>query len=212
MYARLDISCAWTGEMKKLLFIIGLLLLLAFGIGSYNYVNHITPRSILFTNPSPTPATWQPAQLLIPHLNIDAPVINVGKTASGAMDAPTSQAIHSPYWTSVFWYDLGAAPGQAGNAVIAGHVNRVGGDPAIFWSLSSLVPGDDVFVFTVEGNSLHFVVDRVVNYPANAPPQEAINAVFGPTTEHHLNLITCSGAWTSNGFDQRLVVFTTQVS
>ena len=198
--------------MKKLLLIICLLLLLVFGIGWYNYVNHITPRSIVLTNPTPTPPPWQPAHLRIPHMNINAPVINVGKTASGAMDAPTSQAIHSPYWTSVFWYDIGAAPGQVGNAVIAGHVDRVGGDPAIFWSLSSLGPGDDVFVITVEGKSLHFVVDRVVTYPANAPSEEAINAVFGPTTEHHLNLITCSGLWTSHGYDQRLVVFTTQVS
>src|SRR5205807_4791415 len=140
----------------------------------------------ILTNPTPTPAPWQPAQLRIPHMNINAPVINVGKTASGAMDAPTSQAINSPYWTSVFWYDLGAAPGQVGNAVIAGHVDRVGGDPAIFWSLGSLGSGDDIFVVTIDGKSLHFVVDRVVNYPANAIPQDAIKAVFGPTGEHHL--------------------------
>jgi hypothetical protein len=198
--------------MKKLLLIAGLLLLLVFGIGSYNYVNHISPPNIVLTNATPTPAAWQPAQLRIPLMNINAPVINVGKTATGAMDAPVSQAINSPYWTSVFWYDLGAAPGQPGNAVIAGHVDRVGGDPAIFWTLSSLGPGDDVYVITANGQSLHFVVDRVVEYPANAPSEEAIDAVFGPTTGHHLNLITCSGVWTGNGYDQRLVVFTTQVS
>lgn len=199
--------------MKKLLLITGLLALLAFGIGAYNYVNHITlPSGAVSAISSPTPAAWQPAQLRIPNLHIDAPIINVGNTASGAMDAPTSQALHSPYWTSVFWYAPGTAPGQVGNAVIAGHVDRVGGDPAIFWSLGSLAPGDDVFVTTVEGQSLHFVVDRVVNYPANASSQDAINTVFGPTTGHHLNLITCSGVWTGNGYDQRLVVFTTQVN
>ena len=198
--------------MKKLLLIAGLLLLVAFGIGSYNYVNHIKPNGTIATNSSPTQAPWQPVQLRIPHMNVNAPVINVGKTASGAMDAPVSQAINSPYWTSVFWYDLGAAPGQAGNAVIAGHVDRVGGDPAIFWTLSSLAPGDDVYVITAAGQLLHFVVDRVVTYSANTPSDEAINAVFGPTSEHHLNLITCSGVWTGNGYDQRLVVFTTQVS
>ena len=198
--------------MKKILLIVGLLLLVAFGIGSYNYVNHIKPDGTIATNASPTPAPWQPVRLRIPHMTVDAPIINVGKTASGAMDAPVSKAINSPYWTSVFWYDLGAAPGQAGNAVIAGHVDRVGGDPAIFWTLNSLGPGDDIYVITASGQSLHFVVDQVVNYPANAPSEVAINAVFGPTTAHHLNLITCSGVWTGNGYDQRLVVFTTQVS
>ncbi|GAC1636242.1 MAG: hypothetical protein NVS4B9_29440 [Ktedonobacteraceae bacterium] len=128
------------------------------------------------------------------------------------MDAPTSKAIHSPYWTSVFWYAPGAAPGQGGNAVIAGHVDRVGGDPAIFWSLRSLTPGDTLSVLTLEGKSLHFMVKRVVTYPATAPGQDVIKAVFGPTNEHHLNLITCSGVWTGSGYDARLVVFTTQVS
>jgi hypothetical protein len=199
-------------EMKKILLIAGLLMLVAFGIGSYNYVNHIKPDGAVAINSNSTPVPWQPVRLRIPHMNVDAPIINVGKTASGAMDAPVSKAINSPYWTSVFWYDLGAAPGQAGNAVIAGHVDRVGGDPAIFWTLDSLGPGDDVYVTTASGQSLHFVVDRAVAYPANSPSQDAINAVFGPTTEHHLNLITCSGVWTGNGYDQRLVVFTTQVS
>ncbi|HLI09858.1 MAG TPA: class F sortase [Ktedonobacteraceae bacterium] len=152
-----------------------------------------------------------PAQLRIPALQINAPVLPVGQTASGAMDAPTSKALHSPYWTSVFWYDQGPVPGQEGNAVIAGHVDRVGGDPAIFWSLSSLVAGDKVFVTMKSGQQLQFVVNRVVRYPASAPGQDVINAVFGPSSGHHLNLITCSGVWTGNGYDERLVVFTTLV-
>src|SRR5712692_10665206 len=193
--------------MKKFLLFLSLILLIVFGVMAYNYANHIP----LSSDPSSsTPQSWQPARLRIPYLHIDAPVIDVGATASGAMDAPVSKAIHSPYWTSVFWYDLGAAPWQAGNAVIAGHVNRVGGDPAIFWSLSSLAPGDKVSVFTIEGKQLQFVVNRVVTYAATAPGQDLFTAVFGPSKGHHLNLITCSGVWTGNGYDQRLVVFTTQ--
>lgn len=153
-----------------------------------------------------------PARLRIPALQVNAPVLPVGQTANGTMDAPVSKALHSPYWTSVFWYDQGAAPGQDGNAVIAGHVDRVGGDPAIFWSLSSLAAGDKILVTMANGQQLQFVVNRVVRYPASAPSQDVINAVFGPASGHHLNLITCSGVWTGNGYDERLVVFTTQVS
>jgi hypothetical protein len=195
--------------MRKLLLYVSLLILVIVGVAIYNYRTHVT-LPVTLTAPSTLP--WQPASLRIPRLSIDAPVMNVGATASGQMDAPVSKALHSPYWTSVFWYDLGAAPGQAGNAVIAGHVDRVGGDPAIFWSLSHLRAGDDVFVLTGDKSTLKFVVQRVVNYPANASSKEVIDAVFGPTTAHHLNLITCSGVWTGNGYDQRLVVFTTQVS
>jgi Sortase domain len=197
--------------MRKLTLYICLVMLIIFGVMAYNYANNVA-SSNGDASVTPTPAPWQPARLNIPAIHIDAPVMYVGATASGAMDSPTSKAIHSTYWTSVFWYDLGAAPGQAGNAVIAGHVDRVGGDPAIFWSLSSLAPGDKVSVFTIEGKQLQFVVNRVVTYAANAPGQDIITAVFGPSKGHHLNLITCSGVWTGNGYDQRLVVFTTQIS
>jgi hypothetical protein len=196
--------------MKKLVLYGGLILVAILGVMAYNYALNASVASS-GVSATLTPAPWQPASLHIPSLHIDASVINVGATSGGVMDAPTSKTIHSVYWTSVFWYDLGAAPGQAGNAVIAGHVDRVGGDPAIFWSLSSMVPGDQISVVTAQGRTLQFVVNRVVNYPATAPSQNVIDAVFGPTTEHHLNLITCSGVWTSNGYDQRLVVFSTQV-
>ena len=190
--------------MRNLLVYACLLILLVAGVLVYNYSNHITMNG--------SNASAAPMELRIPRMHVDAPVINVGATASGQMDAPVSNAVNSPYWTSVFWYDLGAAPGQAGNAVIAGHVDRVGGDPAVFWSLSSLQRGDSIFVTTGNKDELKFVVDRVVNYPAASPGKEVLQAVFGPTTAHHLNLITCSGAWTANGYDQRLVVFSTQAN
>jgi hypothetical protein len=194
--------------MKKFLLYLTLILLLIGGVLFYNFTHHITVGSITSAAPMP----WQPAQLSIPALKVDASVINVGQTAQGLMDAPVSQAINSPYWTHVFWYEPGAAPGQSGNAVIAGHVDRVGGDPAVFWYLKDLVDGNDVYVTTVQGQKLHFVVDRVVSYPATASSADVLNAIFGTTTAHHLNLITCNGIWTGSGYDQRLVVYTTQVS
>ena len=190
--------------MKKLSLLLLLALLLLASVAIYNYVHYVTGSS-------PNTSPEQPARLRVPHLGIDAPVMSVGQTASGEMDAPRSNAHNSPYWTSVFWYKLGAAPGQAGNVVIAGHIDRVGGDPAVFWELGSLRPGDTVSVTRNDGSVVNYAVDRVVIYPANYPGQDAFNAVFGPTTGHHLNLITCSGVWTANGYDQRLVVFTTQV-
>ena len=196
-------------NMKKALLYVVLLLTIIVGVMAYNIANHTPVQNAEAT---PTPEPWMPAQLHIPDLHIDAPVINVEASDTGVMEAPTSKALHSPYWTSVFWYAPGVAPGQTGNAVIAGHVDRVGGDPAIFWSLNSMKLGDIVSVETLEGKSLQFMVKRVVTYPATAPSQDVINAIFGPTSEHHLNLITCSGVWTAHGYDARLVVFTTQVN
>jgi hypothetical protein len=194
--------------MKKLLLYAILALLVVIGVVIYNFTQHVTMGTIS----SPVVEPWQPAQLSIPAIHVDASVMDVGRTAQGLMDAPVSQAIKSPYWTNVFWYAPGAAPGQVGNAVIAGHVNRVGGDPAVFWYLKDLVSGDDIYITTMQGQKLHFVVERAVSYPVTAASADVINAVFGPSTGHHLNLITCSGVWTGHGYDQRLVVFTTQVS
>lgn len=191
--------------MKKILLYLVLILLVVFGVAFYNYAHQTTANTL-------TSAVPQPAQLRIPAIHVDAPVLNVGQTAQGLMDAPVSKALNSPYWTHVFWYAPGAAPGQDGNAVIAGHVDRVGGDPAVFWFLKKLVVGDDIYVTTMQGQTLHFVVDRTVSYAIAAPSGPIINTVFGPITGHHLNLITCNGVWTGHGYDQRLVVFTTQVN
>lgn len=195
--------------MKKFLLYTGLFALILVVVMIYNYTGHATIPANLSATPIQAP--WQPVQLRIPALQIDTHIMSAGKTSAGVMDAPVSNALNSPYWTSVFWYELGPAPGQAGNAVIAGHVDRVGGDPAIFWSLGTLKPGDKIFVTPLQGKPLQFVVNRVVRYAANAPSTDVLNAVFGPSTGHHLNLITCSGVWTGHGYDERLVVFTTQI-
>ncbi|HEY6541604.1 MAG TPA: class F sortase [Ktedonobacteraceae bacterium] len=190
--------------MKKLIFVLIIILLGISAVFIYNFTHGVSGGT-------PVDAPWAPARLQIPAINIDAPVMGVGQTSTGAMDAPVSKAYNSPYWSNVFWYDVGAAPGQAGNAVIAGHVDRVGGDPAVFWSLGKLQPGDMIKVVTNQGTVITYMVNRVVRFPANYPGQQAIDAVFGPATGNHLNLITCSGVWTGSGYDERLVVFTTQV-
>jgi len=190
--------------MKKIIFVLVVILLGISAVLIYNFSHGVSGST-------PANAPWVPARLQIPAIHVDATVMGVGQTATGVMDAPVSKVYNSPYWSSVFWYDVGVAPGQSGNAVIAGHVDRVGGDPAVFWSLGKLQPGDMVTVLTNQGTIIHYMVNRVVKFPANYSGQEAINAVFGPTTGNHLNLITCSGVWTGSGYDERLVVFTTQI-
>lgn len=189
--------------MKQFFLYAVLLLGVIVAISAYNASNNVTlPTSS---------GAAQPVRLRIKKLHIDAAVMNVGQTADGKMAAPSSQAINSPYWSRVFWYEPGTAPGQRGNAVIAGHVDRVGGDPAIFWSLHLLKAGDSIEIITTTQQTLYFRVDRTVNYPASTSNSDVLRAIFGPSTGHHLNLITCSGTWTKTGYDQRLVVFTTQV-
>ena len=97
--------------------------------------------------------TLQPLRLTIPTLDVDAEIEPVGQDETGAMDVPTRVE-------DVAWYTGAAAPGDVGNAVIAGHLDDIYGKPAVFAQIDQLVPGDPVIVTGVDGTKLLFVGAR----------------------------------------------------
>jgi hypothetical protein len=138
-----------------------------------------------------------PHTLFIPLLEVMATVEWVGLAADRRMDVPND-------WWNVGWYELGVKPGEVGNAVMAGHLDSPTG-PAVFASLGSLAPGDEVVVVDVADNQLTFEVVRVVRYKDAAFP---IADVFGPANEAWLQLITCEGTFdqVTQNYSDRLVV------
>ena len=89
------------------------------------------------------------------------------------------------------WYDLGPAPGQVGSAIIVGHVDSRQA-PGVFYDLGSLAPGDLVEVTLANGETVHFTVTSVQEYPkAHFPASE----VYGPEPYQALRLITCGDAF-----------------
>lgn len=141
-----------------------------------------------------------PVRLIIPVLNINANVQDVGVNAQGAMRAPDN-------FTDVAWYDQGPMPGQLGSAVIDGHVDNGLGLPGVFKHLSDIKVDDDVYVQEKDGSQLHFKVTDIATYPYQSAPT---GLIFGETDAARLNLITCEGTWVPGGdtYDHRLVVFT----
>jgi LPXTG-site transpeptidase (sortase) family protein len=119
------------------------------------------------------------------------------------MDVPRSGS-------QVGWYALGARPGEAGNAVIAGHLDTALGTPAVFWNLNDLSEKDDVFVLDDFGHEYHFQVVKSVVYNAREAP---LQQIFGASIAKNLQLITCNGAWQADekSYDKRLVVYTNLV-
>ena len=90
--------------------------------------------------PTPVPRPGVPVRLKIPSIKVDAAVEHVGLTADGAMDVPKD-------YDNTAWYRLGPRPGEPGNAAIAGHVDSSKKNGrAVFWDLTKLKPGDEVFV------------------------------------------------------------------
>lgn len=144
-----------------------------------------------------------PARLVIPAISVDAAVEQVGNTSDGAMDVPLQ-------WGDVGWYGLGFRPGDRGSAVIVGHLDSTT-SPAVFWALNRLRVGDRAQVRNDDGSQLSFAVVSAEVYAFdNAPLQR----IFGPLDTAGLNLITCSGRfdWGSRNYDNRLVVYTRQVT
>ncbi|MFA6039378.1 MAG: class F sortase [Candidatus Peribacteraceae bacterium] len=143
------------------------------------------------------PAAGDPVRLRIPALNVDAAVEDVGLTASGGMDVPKN-------WNHAGWFRFGARPGEAGNAVLAGHLDSPSA-PAIFWDLAKLRPGDAVTVEDALGRIHTFTVTNSVRYTGGDAPMEEL---FGPTPRSLLRLITCEGEWDKEKetYGERLVV------
>jgi sortase (surface protein transpeptidase) len=170
-----------------------------------------TPTPHVFSTPTLQPTSPSSldmttgARLVIPAVGVDAPVEPVGVTSKGALDVP-----HKNQWTGVGWYQTGPIPGQRGSAVIAGHLDRPGGLPAVFGKLNQLHPGDRVTVTDAQKRAIHFRVLSIVTYrPSDAP----LSKIYGDTSGAYLNLITCAGQWiaTEHQTSLRLVVYTKMV-
>ncbi len=146
-----------------------------------------------------------PAHLIIPSIGLDAPVENVNIQSNGDLGTPVQNQ-----WEGVGWYSNGPRPGQAGSAVIDGHLDRPGGYPAVFWYLRNVQVGDTIMVVDTNGKTLRFRVTRTAAYPPLAAP---LQEIFGDTGGTYLNLITCAGTWipTQHQTTLRLVVYSTLI-
>jgi sortase (surface protein transpeptidase) len=122
--------------------------------------------------------------LRIPAIGLDVPVSEVGLNSDDTIQVPDS-------FTEPAWYRLGPSPGQAGSAVILGHVDSYRG-PAVFFRLRALLPGDLVEVTLANGVIVQFVVRSVAEYlKADFPDR----LVYGSHGYSGLQLVTCGGVF-----------------
>ncbi len=146
-----------------------------------------------------------PSQLTIPAVDMHARVVAVGKAGDGSIDVPTQDPVRT-----AGWYRLGPSPGDAGTAVIVGHVDTKT-EAAVFYKLPDLGPGDRIQVTRRDGHVATFSVDRVERTPKDAFPAATI---FAPVAKPRLVLVTCGGNWVGGelGYADNVIVFATLVS
>lgn len=144
-------------------------------------------------------ARLAPVRVTIPAIEVDAPLIRLGLTRSGALQVPTRAM-------TAGWYTGSPVPGSTGPAVIAGHVHW-SGVPAVFARLAELRPGDRIGVARSDGSRALFVVDRVATYAKDRFPSEL---VYGSIDAPGLRLITCGGFDpVARAYEANVIVFAT---
>jgi hypothetical protein len=122
-----------------------------------------------------------PERVRIGAIGVDAELEQIDVGAGGALTPPTD-------FRRAGWFAKGAAPGDLGPAVIAGHVDTRDG-PAVFYRLRDLKPGDTVEV--VRGpQTLSFRITATESFAKTAFPT---GKVYGPTPVPELRLVTCGG-------------------
>jgi len=144
-----------------------------------------------------------PVALTIPDIGVRTRLVHLGLTASGALQVPPTTAVAG-------WYAGSSRPGAIGPAVIAGHIDSYVG-PGVFFRLSQLRPGDRVYVRRADGTLAVFRVTAVRSYAKDHFPS---GAVYGPTPDAELRLITCGGTFDPQlgSYLSNTVVYAVQVS
>jgi sortase (surface protein transpeptidase) len=145
-----------------------------------------------FRSPRTHPTVAEPVRLRIPAIGVDTPLLRLGLDQRGEVEAP-------PAWGKAGWYTGSARPGQAGPAVILGHVDSTSG-PAVFYRLAFLRRGDAVEVTRADGSK---VVFHVSGRQQVAKSQFPTDLVYGPTLEPSLRLVTCGGSFDTKSHHYR---------
>ncbi len=155
--------------------------------------------------PTPTPmallpARYPPAELIVPAINLDAPVLPAGWEITeqngqsiSVWDVPDSAA---------GWHQNSALPGHGSNVVLSGHHNM---GAEVFRDLVDLKVGDEVVLQADAYRYYYQITDRFIVPELNAPAeQQQQNAQWIlPTVDERITLVTC---WPYQGNSHRLIV------
>lgn len=127
----------------------------------------------------------RPVGLRIPALGVDIAVVAVGVEPNGEMEVPDDVR-------TAGWYRFGPIPGDAGSAVVSGHVDSRTQGLGAFHRLRELGVGEPVTVVLADGSERAFVTVARETYDKAEIPLADVFARTGPP---RLALITCGGAF-----------------
>lgn len=140
-----------------------------------------------------------PAVIRIPRLGVEARIIPLGLQDDGSIEIPEDP-------DEAGWWLGGPEPGETGPAVILGHVDSQEEGPAVFFDLRYMKTGDEIHIDRVDGSTVSYVVDFLESHDKDEFPTDA---VYGPTEQPTLRLVTCGGDFDFGvrTYEENVIVF-----
>lgn len=156
--------------------------------------------------------------LIIPALDVRASLVATGAVGSRSTASLTVPAeIHTVgRWDGTVQdgqrtvQEDAPSPGQAGDAVIAGHVDSAAAGPGALYDLRQLVVGDSIRIIDSHGHPSTWVVDAK---PATALKTELPATLWVTTGPAKLALVTCGGPFdpSTGHYLENVIVWASQI-
>lgn len=147
-----------------------------------------------------------PVSLNVPAIGVHSDLLTLGLNADNTVEVPPLGPV-----SQAGWYEQSPTPGQAGPAIVLGHIDSARYGPGVFFKLGALVPGDAIEVTRADHTVAVFSVDQVESYPKTGFPSLQI---YGNTANSQLRLITCGGVFdrAARSYENNIVAFASLTS
>jgi sortase (surface protein transpeptidase) len=142
----------------------------------------------------------EPVSIDIPKIGAHSSLIGLGLNPDNTVQVPP---VTTPLQAG--WYTYAPTPGEAGPAVVLGHVDG-NHQKGIFFRLKELAPGDRVAIARKDGTTATFEVTKVHQVPKKDFESEG---VYDDTPGPELRLITCGGVFdrSAHNYVDNIVVY-----
>jgi Sortase domain len=134
---------------------------------------------------TPTPTGFAPEQLVVPSLQIDAPLTATAVDDDGALVPPEDPA------RLAWWRGVRPSTG-AGSVLVAGHVDMHGYGRGPLARIVDLEPGDRAVLTGADGAKADYVLRGVTTLVKESLPAAELFGTGGP---ERLVLVTCGGTY-----------------
>ena len=151
--------------------------------------------------PTPTVVPVVPERIVIPTINLDAPIVPAIMKRL-LLDETVYQQWIAPHEFAVGWHTTTALLGQVGNTVLNGHHNV---DGMVFKDLHLLKAGDSIELYGGQSKFTYMVVNVMILPEKGQEFKIRLENArwLLPSTDERITLITC---WPATSNTHRLVV------